>query len=101
PRRLALLAESIATAVLPRCSVQSGQAVSIATGGMLPRGAAAGVMGEHTDVAGDELLVRRAVLPGANVSFAGTDVTAGELVLHAGEVLTSRETGLLAAVGVG
>jgi molybdopterin molybdotransferase/putative molybdopterin biosynthesis protein len=100
PRRLELLAESIATAVAPRCSVQASQAASIATGGMLPRGADAVVMVEHTDVTGDELLVRRAATPGANVSFAGTDITAGELVLHAGEVLTSRETGLLAAVGI-
>src|SRR5207253_9196271 len=46
------------------------------------------------------LLVRRAVVPGANITFSGTDIAAGELVLHAGEVLTSRETGLLAAVGI-
>src|SRR5262245_22808265 len=39
PRRLQLLGETIATAVVPRSIVQSGHAVSIATGGMLPRGA--------------------------------------------------------------
>lgn len=100
PRRLALLAESIATGQQPEATVAAGQAISIATGGMLPRGADAVVMVEHTDVATGELLVRRAVTPGANVSFAGTDITAGELVLHAGELLTSRETGVLAAVGI-
>jgi putative molybdopterin biosynthesis protein len=101
PRTLALLPESIATAVVPRSHVAAGQAVEIATGGMVPRGANAVVMVEHTDIEGEKLLVRRAVTPGANISFAGTDITAGELVLHRGEVLTSRESGVLAAIGVG
>jgi putative molybdopterin biosynthesis protein len=100
PRRLRLRAESIATAVVPQAPVRAQQAVAIATGGMLPRGADAVVMVEHTDVAGGELLVRRPVTPGANVTFAGTDIAAGELVLHAGETLTSRETAVLAAIGV-
>jgi putative molybdopterin biosynthesis protein len=34
------------------------------------------------------------------VSFAGTDITAGEMVLRAGQILTSRDTGVLAAIGV-
>jgi putative molybdopterin biosynthesis protein len=100
PRRLKLLPEIIATAVVPGSPVQSGQAVAISTGAMLPRGADGVVMVEHTDVSGTSLIVRRPATPGANVTFAGTDIAAGELVLHAGELLTSRETGLLAAVGI-
>jgi len=99
PRRLALLSEQIDTAVVPACELVSGTAVAIATGGMLPRGADAVVMVEHTDVEGTTLLVRKPVAAGAGVTFAGTDVAAGETVLHAGRVLTSRETGVLAAVG--
>jgi putative molybdopterin biosynthesis protein len=34
------------------------------------------------------------------VSFAGTDITAGETVLRRGTILTSRDTGVLAAIGV-
>jgi putative molybdopterin biosynthesis protein len=94
------LGETIATAVVPKAVVKSGQAATIATGGMLPRGADAVVMVEHTDVAGGGLLIRRAVAPGANISFAGTDITAGEFILRPGDLLTSRETGVLAAVGV-
>ncbi|HET9359165.1 MAG TPA: molybdopterin biosynthesis protein, partial [Vicinamibacterales bacterium] len=44
--------------------------------------------------------VHRAVTAGSNVSFAGTDITAGETVLRRGQVLTSRDTGVLAAIGV-
>jgi len=100
PRAVALLAESIATAVAPQMHVQPGQAMVIATGGMVPRGADAVVMLEHTDVQLNQLLVRRAVTAGANIAYAGTDIATGELVLHAGEILTSRETGVLAAIGV-
>ena len=99
PRRLRLLAEVIATAVVPRSHVVPGTAVSIATGGMLPRGADAVVMVEHADGEAGELVVRRAVTPGFGVSFAGSDMVAGETVLRRGDLLTSRETGVLAAIG--
>src|SRR5205807_6072359 len=42
----------------------------------------------------------RPVAPGANVTFAGADVGMGETVLRRGERLTSRETGVLAALGI-
>ena len=79
----------------------TGTATSIATGGMLPRGADAVVPVEHTDLVdnGGAVLVRKAVAPGAALSFAGTDMGRGETVLFAGTRLSSRETGLLAAIG--
>ncbi len=101
PRRLDLLEEIIATAVVPKGEVTTNAAMSIATGGMLPRGADAIVMVEHADVEDGQLVVRRAVTPGFGVSFAGTDISAGETVLRGGELLTSRETGVLAAIGEG
>jgi putative molybdopterin biosynthesis protein len=69
---------------------------------MLPRGADAVVMIEHTDVrdGGRQLAIARAAVPGENVSYAGTDIAKGETVLRAGQVLTSREVGVLAAVGL-
>lgn len=100
PRRLKLLPESIATAVVTQTEVQPGTSMGIATGGMLPRGADAIVMIEHTDAVGEELLVRRAVNAGGGVAFAGTDIASGETVLRTGDRLTSRETGVLAAIGV-
>ena len=99
PRVLRLLDESIATAVVPTGEVAPGTAMAIATGGMLPRGADSVVMIEDTDVSDRELSVRRAVTPGSGVTFAGTDIAASETVLWRGELLTSRETGVLAAIG--
>src|SRR5437764_8984862 len=56
PRRLKLNSEVIATGVAPRERVAPGTASSIATGGMLPRGADAVVMIEHTTVEGNDVL---------------------------------------------
>ncbi|HMC09946.1 MAG TPA: hypothetical protein VKH44_01595, partial [Pirellulaceae bacterium] len=48
PRRLRLLDQGISPGIMPRDNVGTGQAMPIATGGMLPRGADAVVMVEHT-----------------------------------------------------
>jgi putative molybdopterin biosynthesis protein len=100
PRDILLGSEVIHTGIEPGTVVQSGLALSIATGGMVPRGADAVVMVEHADVLDGTLKVFRAVTPGSNVSFAGTDIVAGETVLRHRQLLTSRDTGVLAAIGV-
>jgi putative molybdopterin biosynthesis protein len=100
PRCLKLEEETIHTGVVPQTLIRPGTAVSIATGGMVPRGADAVVMVEHAEVRNNELRVARAVTAGTGISFAGTDITAGETVLRFGQMLTSRDTGVLAAIGV-
>jgi putative molybdopterin biosynthesis protein len=99
PRRFRLNREELATGIVPREVVEAGTATPIATGGMLPRGADAVAMVELTSLDAGGLLVFKPVAPGAGVSFAGTDMARGELVLRKGTRLTSRETGVLAAIG--
>ncbi|MEM7409736.1 MAG: molybdopterin biosynthesis protein [Myxococcota bacterium] len=101
PLRLRVNAESIPTGVAPTIEVTEGTATPIATGGMLPRGADAVLPVEYTDLEDDgtTLVVRRERTPGAALSFAGTDIGSGETVLFAGTRLTSRDTGVLAAIG--
>lgn len=104
PARLRLNAETIPTGVMPQIEVSPGTATMIATGGMLPRGADAVVPVEMTDIEGAPggeqfVVVRGSRVPGAALSFAGTDMGRGETVLFSGTRLTSRETGLLAAIG--
>ena len=91
PRRLRLSSEIIHTGTVPTTEIKRGDAVAIATGGMMPRGADAVVMVEHAHVEGQELRVGRAVTAGSGVSFAGTDITAGETVLRRGQILASRD----------
>jgi len=100
PRLVALGEEEIHTGVVPATVIESRRAAVIATGGMVPRGADAVVMVEHAEVDDGNLKIRRAVTAGNGVSFAGTDIAAGETVLRAGQALTSRDSGVLAAIGV-
>jgi putative molybdopterin biosynthesis protein len=100
PRTLRLSGEVLAPGVMPRLTVTAATATTLATGAVVPRGADAVVMIEHTDVQDGDLLVRRPVTPGTNITFAGTDIGRGETVLRRGELLTSRETGVLAALGI-
>jgi putative molybdopterin biosynthesis protein len=100
PRSVQLNDEVLSPGVVPQIAVQGGRATPIATGGMLPRGADAVLMIEYSDVAGTTLEIRRPVTPGENVSYAGTDIARGETALRAGTLLTSREIGVIAALGV-
>ena len=99
PRSLSLLTDQLDVGRAPGIELQSGQAIAISTGGMIPRGADAIVMVEHAEADGDLLFVRRATTPGFGIAFTGTDIATGETVLRVGTVLTSRETGVLAALG--
>ena len=104
PRPLQLTTEVLSPGRVPQHEVVPGTATLIATGGMVPRGADAVVMVEQTesiDIDGQpSISVARMVSPGGNISFAGSDITRGETVLWAGQVLTARELGVLAAIGL-
>ena len=100
PRTVELGEEVIHAGVVPETVIRPGTAVSIATGGPVPRGADAVVMVEYAEASGRELRIARAVTAGSGVTFAGTDITAGETVLRRGQIVTSRDTGVLAAIGV-
>jgi len=103
PIVLALNAEILTPGVEPRLPVLEGSATLIATGGMVPRGADAIVMVEHTETlpkSGKTAIeIHRAATPGQFVAFAGSDLARGETVVRSGQILTSREIGILAAIG--
>jgi putative molybdopterin biosynthesis protein len=80
--------------------VEAAAAVSIATGAVVPRRADAVVMVEDTEPDNGRILVTRAAVPGGNISFAGSDIGRGEVVMRRGTRLSARETGVLAAIGV-
>jgi putative molybdopterin biosynthesis protein len=99
--RVLLNDEVIACGVAPVRPVLSGTATSIATGGPLPRGADAVVMVEHTQPSGARAIeIRRAASPGQFVSYAGSDIARGEVLLRAGTMVGSREIGMCAACGI-
>lgn len=95
--------------------LESGQAALIHTGGMVPLGADAVVMVEHTSRTGGALLgsaaiqagfapfsieVYRPAAGGENCIQTGEDVRTGELVLPAGHALRPQDLAGLLAVGI-
>jgi putative molybdopterin biosynthesis protein len=105
PIRLRLNPEMLTPGQVPAVEVAPGTASLIATGGMVPRGADAIVMVEQTETVdgpnGALIEIARPVLAGQFIAAAGSDLARGETVLRAGQPLTSREIGMLAAVGLG
>lgn len=93
--------EDIPMGRIPQRALGPGECARIATGGMLPPGADAVVMVEHTEaVAEDEVGVVRPASPGQNVVRRGEDCPAGGVLLPAGQVLRPQDLGLLAHAGV-
>jgi putative molybdopterin biosynthesis protein len=104
PKRLLLNPEILTPGVVPQIPVTPGTATLIATGGMVPRGADAVAMIEHTESGEAEnglfIDLHRPAAPGQFIAFAGSDIARGETLLRAGQIVTSREIGMLAAVGL-
>ena len=103
PKVLLLNPEVIACGHAPALEVTPGTATTIATGGVMPRGADCVVMIEHTELIEEGrpgIELRRTAGPGQFVSYAGSDVARGETLLRRGARIGSREIGMLAACGL-
>jgi molybdopterin molybdotransferase len=82
-------------------SLKRGQAGVIHTGGMLPGGADAVVMVEHTQVARPgEVEILKAVPGGENTLHIGEDVGLGEEIIPGGSRLRPAEIGGLMGLGI-
>ena len=81
-------------------TLKDGEAVKIATGGMVPKGADAVEMVEYTEgVDAHTLHAFKTLSPLENVIQAGEDIKEGEVVLRKGCFIRPQEMGLLAAIG--
>jgi putative molybdopterin biosynthesis protein len=103
PKIFALNGEVIACGFAPALEVKPGTATTIATGGVIPRGADAVVMIEQTELIGGNepcIELRRTAAPGQFISYAGSDIARGETLLRRGARIGSREIGMLAASGL-
>jgi molybdopterin molybdotransferase len=81
--------------------VRKGEAVRIATGGMLPPGADAVVMIEYTEEIGDATVeAHRSAAPWENVLRIGEDIAKSEPIFARGRRLRARDLGALTGVGI-
>lgn len=82
-------------------SIGQGQAALVHTGGMIPPGADAVMILEHTQPVGErEIEVLRPVAVGENVLKVGEDIQQGALVLPVGHRLRPQDLGGLLALGI-
>src|SRR5919204_1630668 len=78
----------------------SGQAMAIATGGVVPEGADAVIPIEYVVARDNEVEIPEAVVQGANVRPRGGDVHTGDVVVPAGTQVGPAQLGALAAAGI-
>jgi molybdenum cofactor synthesis domain-containing protein len=91
--------EKVFTGQMPSQTVGPRQCTEIATGAPMPPGADAVVMVEQTDADGAAVRIFAAADPGQNIGRQGADITRGQAVLRAGEVLNASRVGAVAALG--
>ena len=76
-----------------------GKAVRAMTGSLVPEGADAVVPFEITEISGEGILVKTAVLPGDNLFPVGGEFRRNQQLISSGTVLRSTELTALAALG--
>jgi molybdopterin molybdotransferase len=99
PGRLPVAVRIAAGAPSPR-PLEAGEAMGIATGGLVPEGADAVIQHERVVETDDAIEVGEPVAQGANIREPGRDVAAGSVVADAGTRLGPAQIGALAAAGV-
>lgn len=77
----------------------SGQAAPIMTGAPVPEGADRVVMVERTRREGGRVRIEAVPSAGANICRRGEDISAGDLVIAAGSILTPNRIGIAAMAG--
>ncbi len=93
------LAGEVAMGEEAREPLPAGAAIRVSTGAMMPPGADAVVIVEHTEEEAGRVLVRRAAAPLQNTIAIAEDLRAGEVVLEAGHRLRGSDVGVVTGVG--
>jgi molybdopterin molybdotransferase len=109
PVRLKVIAD-LGAGYVPDAGVESGAAIRIMTGAVIPPGADTVVRFEETSEAVGEkatgkgsgvVEILNAPQRGSNVRLAGEDIRQGQEILAKGTTLRPSEIGLLASIGMG
>lgn len=80
--------------------VETGSAVRIMTGGVMPTGTDTVVMQERVERIGDIIRIGDDNKAGQNTRLAGEDLKRGDIVLQVGRLLQPSDIGLIASLGI-
>lgn len=82
-------------------SIKDGECVYVPTGGMVPKGADACVMIEHTEsITSEKIAVYDSVASGKSLIKRGDDIKKGDVALSKGTKITEAEMGYMSSIGV-
>ncbi|MEQ1868647.1 MAG: gephyrin-like molybdotransferase Glp [Vicinamibacterales bacterium] len=99
PRALRIV-DRVFTGHMATRAIKEGECVEIATGAPLPEGADAVVMVEETTpVVDGRVGIAAQVNAGQNVGRRGADISPGDFVVRAGDLLNPSRIGAIAAIG--
>ena len=99
PGRLPVVARIAAGVPAPR-PLRGGEAMAIATGGVVPEGADVVVPIESVVEADNSVEINEAVVQNAHIRPRGGDVRVGDVIVERGTRITPAHIGALAAAGV-
>src|SRR5947208_206503 len=99
PGRLPIVGRVAAGVPAPR-ALEAGEAMAIATGGVVPDGADSVIPIEYVVEHDNDVEIRGTVVQGDNVRPRGGDVQAGDVVVPRGARLGAAQVGALAAAGI-
>lgn len=89
----------VAAGEMPTRRVESGEAMKVMTGALLPEGADTVVPIEKVEVVGEEIVIVDAIAKGSHVRGIGQEIKQAERLLERGRRIGFAEIGLLAQFG--
>jgi len=92
--------DRVRTGSIPKKKLLRNTAIELDTGSVIPPGADAVIPVEFTEEEEGFVKVYKRVSPGANIQYAGSDISKGEIILRRGYRLEPRDIGVLAALGI-
>ena len=99
PVQLRVIGEAAAGTVFTQ-HVNTGEAVRIMTGGIIPSGADSVIEVESTSEKDDRVSIIRNISVGTSVRQAGEDVRIGQVVIPQGKKIGPGDIGVLASLGI-
>src|SRR5919109_2023899 len=92
----------ISAGKISRIRIGSSEAVAIATGAKIPKGADSVIMIEDVIIEdkGKKIFIPYKTNKGSNISQRGNDLRKGQILLREGTWLTAADIGLIASVGI-
>lgn len=87
-------------------TISAGECASIMTGAMIPEGANAVIMIEDTDLNGHQsdntstVRIYKSAQIKENFRLKGSDISHGQIILHAGRKILPQDIGILAMIGI-